>query len=247
MLSPIGLNCVGQRKSWIPAAAGMTMGGCGCSSPSLVPARRLRDRATRPVAAPPAYAWATFDAHGLTASGASGLADRAARRRLTDRGSGADRLHLQAGRRDRGDAAGRAGAARSRPRRLRLSRLAAAQSRLSRTGRSRSGCCCRTAPRCKRRYRILGDSARRDAASGRSPTRSPSIAEHAAGRLFPLLEPQFPGDRLGDGEGDRRAVRRADGAAGAAAAGARRLLQLVDLRRRRDRARGRALPRRTAR
>src|SRR5437868_15493160 len=32
---------------------------------------------------PPAYAWATFDAHGLTASGASGLADRARGRRLT--------------------------------------------------------------------------------------------------------------------------------------------------------------------
>jgi CubicO group peptidase (beta-lactamase class C family) len=32
---------------------------------------------------PPAYAWATFDAHGLTASGASGLADRARRRQLT--------------------------------------------------------------------------------------------------------------------------------------------------------------------
>ena len=32
---------------------------------------------------PPAYAWATFDANGLTASGASGLADRARGRALT--------------------------------------------------------------------------------------------------------------------------------------------------------------------
>jgi CubicO group peptidase (beta-lactamase class C family) len=31
----------------------------------------------------PAYAWATFDGNGITASGASGLADRAAARRLT--------------------------------------------------------------------------------------------------------------------------------------------------------------------
>jgi CubicO group peptidase (beta-lactamase class C family) len=34
-------------------------------------------------APPPAYAWATFNANGITASGASGLADRAAGRRLT--------------------------------------------------------------------------------------------------------------------------------------------------------------------
>ncbi|HMG47606.1 MAG TPA: serine hydrolase [Allosphingosinicella sp.] len=32
---------------------------------------------------PPAYAWATFDRHAITASGASGLADRARGRRLT--------------------------------------------------------------------------------------------------------------------------------------------------------------------
>ncbi len=37
-----------------------------------------------PAASPrPAYAWATFNANGITASGASGLADRAAGRRLT--------------------------------------------------------------------------------------------------------------------------------------------------------------------
>lgn len=39
--------------------------------------------AAQPSVQPPAYAWATFDAHGLTASGASGLADRARNRRLT--------------------------------------------------------------------------------------------------------------------------------------------------------------------
>src|ERR1700712_4146139 len=32
---------------------------------------------------PPTYAWATFDRSGLTASGASGLADRPRRRALT--------------------------------------------------------------------------------------------------------------------------------------------------------------------
>src|SRR6185369_17270004 len=37
----------------------------------------------RPAPAPPAYAWVTFDRSGLTASGASGLADRAHRRALT--------------------------------------------------------------------------------------------------------------------------------------------------------------------
>lgn len=42
----------------------------GCAS---VPARP----------APPAYAWATFDRAGITASGASGMADRARRRQLT--------------------------------------------------------------------------------------------------------------------------------------------------------------------
>jgi len=42
----------------------------GCAT---VPARR----------APPAYAWATFDRHAITVSGASGLADRARGRRLT--------------------------------------------------------------------------------------------------------------------------------------------------------------------
>jgi CubicO group peptidase (beta-lactamase class C family) len=36
-----------------------------------------------PTPPPPAYAWATFDRSGLTASGASGLADRARRRALT--------------------------------------------------------------------------------------------------------------------------------------------------------------------
>ncbi|WP_395613850.1 serine hydrolase domain-containing protein [Allosphingosinicella sp.] len=36
-----------------------------------------------PAPTPPPYAWATFDAHGLTASGASGLADRARGRQLT--------------------------------------------------------------------------------------------------------------------------------------------------------------------
>ena len=35
------------------------------------------------LASPPSYAWATFDAHGLTASGASGFADRARGRQLT--------------------------------------------------------------------------------------------------------------------------------------------------------------------
>lgn len=39
--------------------------------------------APAPAAAPPSYAWATFDARGLTASGASGLADRARGRALT--------------------------------------------------------------------------------------------------------------------------------------------------------------------
>ena len=40
--------------------------------------------ATLPSSPPaPAYAWATFDRSGLTASGASGLADRARRRALT--------------------------------------------------------------------------------------------------------------------------------------------------------------------
>jgi CubicO group peptidase (beta-lactamase class C family) len=39
--------------------------------------------AAQPAVQPPAYAWATFDAHGLTASGASGLADRVRGRRLT--------------------------------------------------------------------------------------------------------------------------------------------------------------------
>jgi CubicO group peptidase (beta-lactamase class C family) len=39
--------------------------------------------APAPPASPPSYAWATFDAHGLTASGASGLADRVRGRRLT--------------------------------------------------------------------------------------------------------------------------------------------------------------------
>lgn len=34
-------------------------------------------------AQPPAYAWVTFDANGITAQGASGLADRVAERRLT--------------------------------------------------------------------------------------------------------------------------------------------------------------------
>ena len=37
----------------------------------------------RTSAPPPAYAWAAFDRSGITASGASGLADRARRRRLT--------------------------------------------------------------------------------------------------------------------------------------------------------------------
>ena len=37
----------------------------------------------RPSGSPPAYAWATFDRSGLTASGASGLADRASGRPLT--------------------------------------------------------------------------------------------------------------------------------------------------------------------
>ena len=38
----------------------------------------------------------------------------------------------------------------------------------------------------------------------------------SAGHLLPLFEPQFPGDRRGDGARDGRAVRPADGAAGAA-------------------------------
>src|SRR3954454_11916087 len=37
----------------------------------------------RPGPTPPAYAWTTFDRSGLTASGASGLADRARGRALT--------------------------------------------------------------------------------------------------------------------------------------------------------------------
>ena len=69
----------------------------------------------------------------------------------------------------------------------------------------------------------------------------------SAGHLFPLFQPQLPGDRLGDGARVGRAVRPADGAAGAASARARRLLQLDDLQRCCDRRARRCSTRRTAR
>ena len=87
-----------------------------------------------------AYAWAAFDATGITRSGASGLADRGIGRALTlddpVRIASISKLVVALGR----DAAGRAGQARPRPRRVGLSRLAAAQSRLSGRGRSACGC-----------------------------------------------------------------------------------------------------------
>ena len=97
----------------------------------LAPARRLRDRAA-PRPPPPAYAWATFDRDGdHRVSGASGLADRARGRRLTIddpvRIASITKLVVALGVMRLVEA----GPARSRPRRLRLSRLAAAQPGLS--------------------------------------------------------------------------------------------------------------------
>ena len=73
-----------QRKSWIPACAGMTMAVMRRLLFILLPL--LAACATVPAAGPlpeVPYAWATFDGTHITASGASGLADRAANRPLT--------------------------------------------------------------------------------------------------------------------------------------------------------------------
>ena len=162
----------------------------------------------------------------------SGLADRARGRRADDRRSGADRLDLQAGRGARRDAAGRAGPARSRPRRFGLSRLDACATRPFRTGRSRCGCCSRIAPRSGTTSN-MGDPAR-DRASQQSLADPAAFdADASARRLFRYANLSFPLIASVMERAVGRALRPADGAAGARAARPRRLLQLDDLQRRR--------------
>jgi CubicO group peptidase (beta-lactamase class C family) len=60
-----------RRRGLAAAAAALLVSACATGPEAA------------PVTAPDHYAWATFDARGITSSGAAGLADRAAGRRLT--------------------------------------------------------------------------------------------------------------------------------------------------------------------
>ena len=217
------------------------MAGCVVSSlyfsALLGCAPRDGARPIRPRRVP--YAWATFDRDGDHRQRRLGPRRPGARAGADDRRSGADRLHLQAGRRARRDAAGRAGPARSRPRRLGLSRLARCAIPPFRTGRSRCGCCSRIAPRSGTASIMPSRSGPSCATALADP--AAFDAEHPPGAYFRYSNLNFPviASVMERATGERfdrlmaRLVLRA--------ARPRRLLQLDDLQRRRDRPRGRAL------
>ena len=98
------------------------------------------------------------------------------------------------------------------------------------------------APLQPHRYRRLRPPARgRHGGGARGPQ---GVGRRArAGQLFPLHQFQLPGDRGGNGESDRRALRSAHEAPGARSAQARRLLQLGGVRCGDRKARGGAISR----